>query len=95
LLLIDALERAFRGQPAAHWRNVIEKRGLSADVIEEYSYPTNDQQVLDNNFIVEQDRARSLGFPLYMSDTPGALRSPAPKTGQHTDSILRELGVAP
>lgn len=100
LKLIDALEKAFRGQPAAHWRNVIEKRGLSADVIEVYSYPANDQQVLDNNFIIDQNGversgARSLGFPLYMSDTPATVRSAAPKPGEHTDALLREFGIAP
>jgi formyl-CoA transferase len=94
LKLIDVLEKAFRGQPAAHWRNVIEKRGLSADVIEEYSYPAADQQVLANNFIIENEGAKSLGFPLYLSDTPAALRTQAPSPGEHTSAIVNEFGVS-
>jgi formyl-CoA transferase len=93
LELIAALEEAFQKKNAAHWRDVIAERGLSADVIEEYSYPASDAQVLDNNFIIEQNGAKSLGFPLYMSETPAQLHSPAPKPGEHTAAVLRELGI--
>jgi crotonobetainyl-CoA:carnitine CoA-transferase CaiB-like acyl-CoA transferase len=94
LELIAALERAFQQQSASHWRDVIAERGLSADVIEEYAYPVSDEEVLRNNFIIEQDGAKSLGFPLYLSDTPATLRSPAPNPGMHTDVVMRELGLA-
>lgn len=33
--------------------------------------------------------------PLRMSDTPPVLRHPAPRTGQHTAEVLRDLGIAP
>jgi crotonobetainyl-CoA:carnitine CoA-transferase CaiB-like acyl-CoA transferase len=91
LELIAALEAAFQTKSAAHWRHVIAERGLSADVIEEYSYPAADEQVLRNNFILEQDGSKTLGFPLYMSETPAELRSPAPAVGHHTKEVLREL----
>jgi crotonobetainyl-CoA:carnitine CoA-transferase CaiB-like acyl-CoA transferase len=29
-----------------------------------------------------------------MSDTPGALRIPAPRLGEHTDEILARLGIS-
>ena len=92
LELIAALEQAFEKKDAAHWRSAIAERGLSADVIEEYSYPAADEQVLDNKFIFEQAGfGKTLGFPLYMSETPADLRSPAPTPGQHTAEVLREL----
>lgn len=91
LELIAALEEAFQKKNAAHWCSVIAERGLSADVIEEYPYPASDEQVLANNFIIEQNGSKTLGFPLYMSETPAELRSPAPVAGQHTADVLREL----
>lgn len=95
LLLIELLERAFQQKPAAHWRTVIDERGLSADVIEEYSYPANDPQALRNRFVIElSDPARgsikTLGFPLFMSDSPARLSRQAPSAGQHTAEVLRE-----
>jgi len=94
LELIGALEESFQKKSAAHWREVIAERGLSADVIEAYSYAASDEQVLANNFIIEQSGSKALGFPLYMSETPATLRSPAPEPGEHTEAILREFGLA-
>lgn len=33
------------------------------------------------------------GIPIHLSDTRGAVRSPAPQPGQHADEVLRALGA--
>jgi crotonobetainyl-CoA:carnitine CoA-transferase CaiB-like acyl-CoA transferase len=38
---------------------------------------------------------KTLGVPVKLSATPGAVRRPAPLLGQHTDEILTELGYTP
>ena len=36
-----------------------------------------------------------LGVPIKLSDTPGSVRTPPPRLGEHTDAILRhDLGLA-
>jgi crotonobetainyl-CoA:carnitine CoA-transferase CaiB-like acyl-CoA transferase len=35
------------------------------------------------------------GFPVSYSDTPASLRRLAPRLGEHTDEVLREIGLAP
>jgi crotonobetainyl-CoA:carnitine CoA-transferase CaiB-like acyl-CoA transferase len=69
---------------------------MSADVIEQFDYPAQDPQVAANKYIMELDhpsfgRVKSLGFPIFMSDSPARLKSLAPCVGQHTASVLHEL----
>ena len=96
LLLIELLEQAFQQWPAAHWRDAFAERQLSADVIEDYSYPAQDPQALRNRYIVELEhpsagRVKTLGFPVFMSDTPARLRRTAPWVGQHSAEVLSDL----
>jgi crotonobetainyl-CoA:carnitine CoA-transferase CaiB-like acyl-CoA transferase len=32
-----------------------------------------------------------VGAPVRLSETPGAVRTPAPMRGEHTDTVLRDL----
>jgi crotonobetainyl-CoA:carnitine CoA-transferase CaiB-like acyl-CoA transferase len=96
LALIDLLEAGFQTQPGSHWREVFQQKQMSADVIEQFDYPANDPQVLANRYIMELDHpsfgaVKSLGFPIFMSDTPARLESLAPCSGQHTSKVLREM----
>jgi crotonobetainyl-CoA:carnitine CoA-transferase CaiB-like acyl-CoA transferase len=92
LELIAVLERAFLTRPADHWRNEIDIRQLSADVIEDYAYPANDAQAMRNEFVIEGgDGGKSLGFPLFLSETPARGQRPAPSRGQDTGEVLRDL----
>jgi CoA:oxalate CoA-transferase len=57
----------------------------------------NDPQVLARKMIVELDtpeggKVKQVGISVKLSDTPGTIRSLAPRLGQHTDEILADLG---
>ncbi|MCK0508154.1 CaiB/BaiF CoA transferase family protein [Aromatoleum anaerobium] len=96
LELIRELEQAFQKQPGSHWRTVFQEKQMSADVIEQFDYPANDPQVLANRYILELDhpsfgKIKSLGFPIFMSDSPARLERLAPCVGQHGPQVLHEL----
>ncbi|MFQ5666619.1 MAG: CaiB/BaiF CoA transferase family protein [Candidatus Binatia bacterium] len=96
LALIRILEERFGQQPAAHWKRVLTEHQLSADVIEEFEYPANDPQAFRNRYILRLDRPglgpiKSLGFPIFMSETPARLNRSAPCLGQHSAEVLHEL----
>jgi formyl-CoA transferase len=97
LVLMDALDKAFRRQPAAHWRRLFNEKQLSADVIEDYGYPAADEMARDDRYILDLDdaslgRTSMLGFPIFMTETPAFLERVAPRLGQHSAEILHELG---
>jgi len=96
LELIAALDDAFRRRPAAEWRAAFTERQMSADVIEDYRYPAEDPSARDNRYVLDLEdaslgRLRMLGFPIFMTDTPARLRATAPRRGQHTAEVVREL----
>jgi crotonobetainyl-CoA:carnitine CoA-transferase CaiB-like acyl-CoA transferase len=35
-----------------------------------------------------------LGVPVKLSDTPGAVRTPPPRLGEHTDAVLNDFGFS-
>jgi len=96
LVLIEALEAAFAKQPGSHWRQVFMDHQMSADVIERFDFPAGDPQVVANRYILHLDhpsfgRVKSLGFPIFMSDSTARLERLAPCRGQHTGQVLHEL----
>ena len=38
-------------------------------------------------------RVKQFGIAIKLSDTPGAIRSAAPMPGEHTDDVLKDLGM--
>ena len=94
--LIHELEDRFRRQPADHWRKMFLEKQLSADIIEQFDFPANDPGVYANRYIIELEhpsfgKVRTLGFPIWLSDSPARLERLAPCVGQHTDQVLHEV----
>ncbi|MBW2377434.1 MAG: CoA transferase [Deltaproteobacteria bacterium] len=96
LELIHLFEERFQTQPGSHWRQVFAEKQMSADVIEQFDYPAEDPQALANRYIMELDhpsfgKVKSLGFPIFMSDSPARLQNLAPCKGQHSGQVLHDL----
>ena len=94
--LMTVIDEAIRGRSASDWRAAFAERGLSADVIEEFDYPADDVEARRNRYILDlEDSSRgsfkTLGFPIFMSQTPARLDGRAPTRGQHTARILHDL----
>ncbi len=101
LELIRLLEEAFAKKPADYWRDVFTERKMSADIIEEYTYPERDPDARANRYLLDLDDASlgkltMLGFPIFMTETPAVLERTAPRLGQHSAQVLHELlGYSP
>lgn len=98
--LMALLDERFSQQPASHWRQQFQEFQLSADIIEKHDYAASDEQARANRYIIELDRPghgrfESIGFPLYLSETPADVARLAPGVGEHTGEILGSLGYSP
>ncbi|MCH7867039.1 MAG: CoA transferase [Myxococcales bacterium] len=96
LEMMQALDELFSKQPGAYWERLFAEKQVSADLIESYAFPADDPQARVNRYVIDLEhpkhgKIKTLGFPIYMSESPAALRSVAPDRGQHTEEITRDL----
>ncbi len=96
---VARLDEIFATRPRAEWLRVLrESEGdFIFTVVNGIDDLPADPQVRANDYVVEYDHpahgpTSMLGMPVRLSETPGALRRPAPEFGQHTEEVLLELG---
>jgi len=93
------MEAALGTATTAQWVERMEKAQLAAGPIYEFDEVFEDAQVRHLGLVAEFEQpglgpTRVLNFPSRASLTPASIRRPAPLIGEHTDEVLKELGVA-
>ena len=78
------------------WMERFESAGIPAGPVQSYDDVFADPQVIAREMVSEMKhpsagKTRTLGIPVKLSETPGALRRPAPRLGEHTQEVLAEL----
>jgi crotonobetainyl-CoA:carnitine CoA-transferase CaiB-like acyl-CoA transferase len=95
--LVPLLQAIFQRETNAHWLAALEDVGVPAGPVMTHAELFADPQTLARDMVVELDhpsagRTRTLGVPIKLSETPGSVRRPAPRLGQHTEEVLKEIG---
>jgi formyl-CoA transferase/CoA:oxalate CoA-transferase len=97
--LIARLQEVFLTRTYEEWEALLLPAGIPVGAINTIDQVVDHPQVAARGAIVESKHpvagtVRMVGVPVRMSETPGAVRSPAPLLGEHTDEVLREdLGL--
>jgi crotonobetainyl-CoA:carnitine CoA-transferase CaiB-like acyl-CoA transferase len=88
-------------QSAPQVAQILQDAGVAAFVVADNKYLSDeDEHLKERNYFVNLEHPvvgikQPCGIPWKMSETPAAVRSPAPRLGQHTDEVLTEaLGLS-
>jgi crotonobetainyl-CoA:carnitine CoA-transferase CaiB-like acyl-CoA transferase len=93
------LESALAARSTDDWVAVLSEAGVPCGPIHDYRQVFEDPHTQAREMEVRLDhpvegRISALGIPVKLSETPGAVRRPAPLLGQHTTEVLREAGFS-
>ncbi len=95
---LAALDEAFASRTRDEWVEILRREpgDFIFTVVNSVDDLPADSQVSANDYAVDFEhpqhgRVQMLRLPVRLSETPGAIRRPAPEFGQHTEEILQEL----
>jgi crotonobetainyl-CoA:carnitine CoA-transferase CaiB-like acyl-CoA transferase len=91
------LASRLRERTRAEWLEALTKAGVPCGSVRSVGETLTDPQLEARDMIAQLEHAaagaiRTLGVPIKLSDTPGSVRTPPPRLGEHTHAVLRELG---
>jgi crotonobetainyl-CoA:carnitine CoA-transferase CaiB-like acyl-CoA transferase len=94
--LISRLQEVFNTRTYEEWEKILNEGGIPVGAINNLAQAVEHPQVKARKSIVEMDhpkvgKTRVVGVAARMSATPGAVRTPSPSLGQHTEEVLRAV----
>ncbi len=97
-MLIGLIEVEMKKKTKAHWLAALEKAGIPCGPVLHYDEVFTDPHILARDMYVDAEHARAgnfktLGVPIKLSETPGAVRRAAPTLGQHTAEVLDTIST--
>jgi crotonobetainyl-CoA:carnitine CoA-transferase CaiB-like acyl-CoA transferase len=92
--LVALLAEKLRQKPSGHWLTALEAAGIPAGPVMHYDEVFTDPHILAREMVARTEHPitgtfHTLGVTVKLSDTPGSIRLPAPRLGEHTSEIIQ------
>ncbi len=96
--LSELINAKLQAHTSDEWEEILNAQGIPCGPIYDMEQSLEHPQVQHREMVVERSHptmgsVRLLGLPVKLSATPGAIHRSPPLFAQHTDEILREIGV--
>jgi crotonobetainyl-CoA:carnitine CoA-transferase CaiB-like acyl-CoA transferase len=96
----EEVEAIIRTRTRDEWYDFLVKRDVCVGKVYDAEEVVEDPHIRHRQMIVETEhpevgKVTEFGIAIKLSDTPGSVRRAAPYRGEHTDEVLRQLGMKP
>ncbi|HEU5194880.1 MAG TPA: CaiB/BaiF CoA-transferase family protein [Methylomirabilota bacterium] len=94
----EAIEAIIKTRDRDDWYDFLVKHDVCVGKVYDVEEMVQDPQINHRQMIVDVEhpthgRVRQFGIAIKLSDTPGTVRTAAPLSGEHTEAILKDLGL--
>ncbi len=95
----EEIEAIIRTRTRDEWYDFLVKDDVCVGKVYDIEEVFEDPQVKARQMVVETEhpevgKVKEVGVAIKLSETPGAVRHAAPYRGEHTDEVLRQLGMS-
>lgn len=90
-VLEPLLDEVFRERPVDEWVARLHAVGVPASPVRKFEEVAGHPQSAVREMFPVLNGERVTGTPVKLSDTPGGIGGPAPRLGEHSQSVLRDL----
>jgi crotonobetainyl-CoA:carnitine CoA-transferase CaiB-like acyl-CoA transferase len=92
------VEAVIKTRTRDEWYDILVKADVCVGKVYDVEEMVQDPQVTHRQMVVDVEhprhgKVRQFGVAIKMSETPGTVRSAAPVSGEHTDAVLKDLGM--
>ncbi len=96
----ETIEAIIRTRTRNEWYEFLMKHDVCVGKVYDVEEVVEDPQVRHRQMVVEIEhpelgKVKQFGVAIKLSETPGSVRRAAPYRGEHTDEVLRTLGMTP
>ncbi len=95
--VLTSFQKIFKSKTRDEWLKILNEADIPCGPVNHFGETFSDPQVIHRKMVVEVNHPRlgkikQIGIPIKFSRTPGRIKLPSPRYGEHTLQILEELG---